>query len=79
VLDHFQAYNMFTKYICLDLLILFPFNSYVFHVSNCILLNNCMVFMKKVINYVVLSMKTFSHLVISMVTKIRLGTKTWDI
>jgi len=34
--------------------------------------------MKKV-NYVVLSMKTFSHVVISMVTKIQLGTKTWHI
>jgi hypothetical protein len=37
-----------------------------------------MVFMKKV-NYVVLSMKAFSHVVISMVTKIQLGTKTWHI
>jgi hypothetical protein len=48
------------------LLVLFPFNSQVFNVSNCILLNNYMVFMKKI----------FSHVVISMVTRIQLGTKT---
>jgi hypothetical protein len=40
------------------LLVLFPFNLQVFNVSNCILLNNYMVFMNK----------TFSHVVISMVT-----------
>jgi len=35
------------------------------------LLNNYMVFMKKIFNHVLfLSMKTFSHVVISMVTKI---------
>jgi len=49
------------------LLILFPFNSQVFNVSNCILLNNYMVFMKKI----------FSHVVISMVIRTQLGTKTW--
>jgi hypothetical protein len=31
--------------------------------------------MKKIFNHIVLSMKTFSHVVISMVSRIQLGTK----
>jgi len=34
-----------------------------------------MVFMKKIFSHVFLSMKTFSHVVIFMVTKIQLGKK----
>jgi hypothetical protein len=57
----------------------FSFNSQVFNVSNCILLNNYAVFMKKNFSDIVLSMMTFHHVVISKVTKIQLGTKTWHI
>jgi hypothetical protein len=60
-------------------LIFFPFNSQVFNVSNCILLNNYMVFMKNTFSHIIISMKIFSHVIISMVTRIRLGTKTWHI
>jgi hypothetical protein len=35
--------------------------------------------MKKKFTRIVLFMKTFSHVVISKVTKIQLGTKTWHI
>jgi hypothetical protein len=52
------------------LLILFPFNSLVFNVSNCILLSNYMVFMKNIFSHVTLSMKTFNYAIISMVTRI---------
>ncbi len=48
--------------------VLFPFNSQAFNVSNCILLNNYVVFMKFYFNHIVLSMKTFSHVAISKVT-----------
>ncbi len=34
-----------------------------------------MVFMKKILNHIILSMKVFSHVVISMVTKIQLSKK----
>jgi hypothetical protein len=34
-----------------------------------------MAFMKKIFNHIILYMKTFSHVVISMVTKIRLNIK----
>ncbi len=54
----------------------FPFNSQVFNVSNYILLHNYMVFIKKIFNHLVLSMKTFNDVVmISMVIRILLGTK----
>jgi hypothetical protein len=33
--------------------------------------------MKKIFNHMVLSMKTFNHVIISTVIKIQLGTKTW--
>ncbi len=59
---HLQIYNMFTKYICL-LSSFFPFNSQFFNVSNCILLHNYMVFMKKNLNHVFLSMKTFNDVI----------------
>ncbi len=50
------------------LLLFSPFNLQVFNVSNCVLLDNYMVFMNKTFNHVVSSMTTFSHVVISMVT-----------
>jgi hypothetical protein len=78
-MDHLQTYNMLIKYIYIYiyvyLLVLFPFNSQVFNVSNCILFNNYVVFMKKIFSHIILSMKTFSHVVISRVTRIQLGTK----
>jgi len=57
------------------LLILFPFNSQVLNISNCILLNNYLAFMKKIFSHVDLFMKTFSLVIISMVTRIGLSTK----
>jgi len=74
VFDHLQAYNMLTRYY-VYLLILFPFNSQVFNISNCILLNNYLAFMKKIFSHVDLSMKIVSLVIISMVTRIRLSTK----
>jgi hypothetical protein len=50
-------------------LVHFPFNSLIFNVSNCILLNNCMVFTSNFFNHIILFMKTFSHVVISMVIR----------
>ncbi len=44
-------------------------------VSNFILLNNYMVFMKKFFSHVVVFMNFFSYVVISMVTRLQLGTK----
>jgi hypothetical protein len=35
--------------------------------------------MEKIFSHIVLSMKTFSHVVISKVVRIQLGTKKWHI
>jgi hypothetical protein len=57
----------------------FQLEGRIFYVSNRILLNNYMVFMKKIFSHVIISMKSFSHVGISMVTRIWLGTKIWHI
>jgi hypothetical protein len=65
-----------SMYICLPSSS-FLFNSQVFNVSNCILLNNYVVFMKNIFSHIVLYMKTFSYVVIFRITRMQLGTKPW--
>jgi hypothetical protein len=76
--DHLQAYNILTKYVCLPSYFS-PFNSENLNVSNYILLHNYMVFIKNIFSCVILSMKTFGDVVISIDTRIWLNTKTWHI
>ncbi len=75
----FHNYFFLGSLWCTNVYLLF-FSFLIFlNVWNCILLNNYMVFMKKIFSHVFLSMKTFSHVVICMVAKIWLGTKTWHV